>query len=234
MKRSGLPEHIGIIMDGNGRWAQLRNCKRSDGHAKGAKVFKKIVQCCVDLGIKYLTVYAFSTENWHRPKEEVDALMHLMRRFFKDLEKENSQNTKINIIGDKTALDQDLQEKIAELEEKTKKNTNMVLNIAVSYGGRAEIVNACKNIVLKNININDIDEKTFSEHLYTKKQPDVDLIIRTAAEQRLSNFLLWQSAYAEFVFMDVLWPDFAQEDLYKAIEIYSERNRKMGALNIQN
>lgn len=229
-----LPKHIGIIMDGNGRWAKLRNLPRSAGHKAGAKTFKNIMTHCGQRGIKHVTVYAFSTENWNRPEEEVTALLDLMTEYLGDSKNYYKDNIKFNIIGDKTAFSKELRESIAKCENDTKDHTGMVLNVALNYGGRHEIVTAIKKIAMdlenNKITIDDIDEHLIEENLYTKGQPNVDLIIRPSGEYRLSNFMLWQSAYAEYVFMDTLWPDFSPKELDKAIQQFAKRNRRFGAI----
>lgn len=235
MDKELLPQHIGIIMDGNGRWAKLRGLPRSAGHKIGAKVFKNIVKYCNKIGIKYLTVYAFSTENWIRPAEEVKAIIELLRDYLKDVNNYLSENIKLKFIGDMTPYDDEIKRLIKESEELCKDYTGLNLNVAINYGGRNEILNAVKGLY-KDINegkksIDDIDEKLFADYLYTKGQPDVDLIIRPSGEYRLSNFLIWQSAYAECVFMDnILWPDFNEKSMDKALAEYKKRNRRFGGI----
>lgn len=235
MKNDLLPQHIGIIMDGNGRWAKLRGLPRSAGHKIGAKVFKNIVRYCNKIGIKYLTVYAFSTENWVRPSEEVKGIIELLRDYLKDVENYKSENVMLKFIGDLTPYDDEIKRLIAESEEMSKDYTGLKLNIAINYGGRNEIVNAvknvCKDVMDGKKSLDDIDEKMFSDYLYTKGQPDVDLIIRPSGEYRLSNFLIWQSAYAECVFMDnILWPDFNEKNVEKALAEFRKRNRRFGGV----
>lgn len=229
-----LPKHIGIIMDGNGRWAKLRNVPRSIGHRHGAKTFKNIVSYCNKLGIKYLTVYAFSTENWKRSKEEVDGIFRLLNEYLDDAENYMSENVRTRFIGDLSSLSEDFKMKIEHTEDMSREFTGLTLNIAFNYGGRNEIVNAVKNIANDyksgKIEQNDIDEKLIADYLYTKGQPDVDLIIRPSGEYRLSNFMLWQSAYAEYIFMNVLWPDFSENNLDKALEEFARRNRRFGGV----
>lgn len=230
-----LPEHLGIIMDGNGRWAQKRGQSRSAGHKAGANNFRKIARYCSDIGIKHLTVYAFSTENWKRPKNEVSLLMSLFKSYLKEaIEDFKDEDTVLNFLGDLSKFPKDIQELAAVSAEETKNRTGMVLNLAMNYGGRDEIIRATKKIgtmvLNKTININDINEKLISENLYTKGQPDPDLIIRPSGEQRTSNFLIWQSAYAEYVFMKKLWPDFSIEDLNQALIEFNSRNRRFGGI----
>ncbi len=230
-----LPKHIGIIMDGNGRWAKKRNLPRSAGHNAGGKVFRNISRYCSDIGIKYLTVYAFSTENWKRPKEEIDALMKLFKDYLEEALKDfKDDSIVVRFIGDKTPFDDELKTLMIENEEGSKDREGMVLNIAMNYGSRDEIVRCVKNIAkgVKNneINIESINEKLISDNLYTANQPDPDLIIRPSGEYRISNFLLWQSAYTEFVIMNKLWPDFDTSDLDQAIKIYNQRNRRFGGV----
>ena len=229
-----LPKHIAIIMDGNRRWARERNLDIRLGHKEGAKTLEKIVRDAKDLGIKHITVYAFSTENWKRSAEEVDALMLLLTTYLNDYGKRaDTENIKINVLGDLTRLSNSLQKSIFNAMDRTKDNDGIVFNIALNYGGRDEIVHAVKNIALdvKNgeIDIEKIDEDLISNNLYTKGQPDPDLLIRTSGELRLSNFLPWQLVYTEFLFLDKYWPDFSKEDLEHAISIYQKRNRKFGA-----
>lgn len=224
---TNMPKHIAIIMDGNRRWAKKKKLPISAGHRAGADTLQKIIEYFIDIGIEYLTVYAFSTENWNRSVEEVNDLMNLMREYLVKLEKDNKdRNVKIRIIGDINRLDEDIRNKILALENRTMSNTGLVINIALNYGGRNEIIHAIKS--LSHDELGSLSIESFNEKLYTYPSPDPDLIIRTAGEQRLSNFLLWQSAYAEFWYTDVLWPDFSKKDIDKAILDYSKRNRKFG------
>lgn len=230
-----LPSHIGIIMDGNGRWAKKRGLPRKAGHRQGAKTFRTITRYCSDIGIKYLTVYAFSTENWKRPQEEVDALMSLFKSYLNEaLEDFKDDSIVVKFIGDKSGFNDELRELMIENEESSKDRDGMVLNIAMNYGSRDEIVRAVRNISedVRNgkISSDDITENLFSNYLYTAGQPDPDLIIRPSGEYRISNFLLWQSAYTEFVIMNKLWPDFQKSDLGEALKIYSSRNRRYGGV----
>lgn len=230
---NNMPTHIAIIMDGNRRWAKNNNLDVRLGHKKGAETLENIVRYCNKIGIKYLTVYAFSTENWKRSKEEVGALMLLLQKYLDDFAKRaDTENIRIQMIGDKENLPNGLAKGIDKVIEKTKNNTGLTFNVAFNYGGRDEIVKAVKNIVLNvkenNINIDDINEELISNNLYTKNMPDPDLMIRTSGELRTSNFLPWQLVYSEFYFTDKLWPDFTSEDLDKAIEEYNRRNRKFG------
>ena len=228
-----LPEHIGIIMDGNGRWAKKRGLPRNAGHKKGAEVFENISRCCRDLGIKYLTVYAFSTENWKRPKEEVDGIMNLMRSYLKGMAKAKNEHIAVRFIGDREPFDEDLLKLMEEAENADVGEVITTVQIALNYGGRDEIVHSVKEIAKKiasgELLPDDITEEIISSNLYSKT-PECDLIIRPSGEERLSNFLLWESAYSEFVFMDVLWPDFTKEHLEKALEEYSKRNRRFGGV----
>lgn len=231
-----IPEHVAIILDGNGRWAKAKGMPRTYGHAQGAKTVEDICEIAWNLGIRYLTVYAFSTENWNRPKEEVDALMKLLRNYMKNcIKRANKNDMCVRVIGDKTRLDEDIKESIRELEEATKDNTGLHFQIAINYGGRDEIVRAAKRIAAKAAE-HELDEKEITEEfvaglLDTAGLPDPDLLIRTCNEQRISNFLLWQSAYTELYFTPVPWPDFSEEELVKAIEAYNHRERKYGGLN---
>lgn len=231
MENLDIPKHIAIIMDGNRRWAKKRLMPIVAGHRAGAEALRKIVEHCDEIGVKFLTVYAFSTENWKRSKEEVTDLMNLIREYLDKIESDNSgKNIKVNIVGDRNRLDYDIQQKILRLEKKTEQKTGLIFNIALNYGGRDEIINAIKRITkeFKNKDIEELDEEEFSKFLYTKESPDPDLIIRTAGEERLSNFLLWQSAYSEFFFSEVLWPDFTAKNLDDAIEEFLKRNRNFG------
>ena len=230
-----LPQHIGIIMDGNGRWAKKRGLPRTAGHTAGAQTFRKIARYCSDIGIKYLTVYAFSTENWKRPQEEVNAIMKLFKEYMIEAINDfQDDSIVVKFIGDRTVFSPDMRELIEKNEHDSKDRDGMVLNIAMNYGGRDEIVNAVKNVAekLKNgeLCVDDINADLLSDYMYTKGQPDPDLIIRPSGEYRTSNFLLWQSAYAEYCIMDVLWPDFKSEDLDKALIEFAKRNRRFGGV----
>ena len=233
MQERNLPKHIAIIMDGNRRWAKERGLETRLGHKEGAETLKKIAKYANQIGIKYLTVYAFSTENWKRTKEEVGALMGLLQMYVADFLKDSDlENVKINILGDISKLDKGLQNSIEKAIETTKNNTGLTLNVAFNYGGRDEITKAMKKIAEKvqnkEILIENIDEQLVSDNLYTAGQPEPDLLIRPGGEKRISNYLLWQLAYAEFLFIDKYWPDFTEKDLDEAIEIYESRNRKFG------
>ena len=218
--------HIAIIMDGNRRWAKEKGLNTKQGHKQGANTLEKIVRYANKIGLKYLTVYAFSTENWKRTKEEVGALMLLLKNYLDDFAKKvDTENIKINVLGDIKQLDKSLQKSIVSAMERTKQNTGLTFNIAFNYGGIKEIANEIKTNELK---VENIDEETISNHLYTKKQPDPDLLIRTSGELRTSNFLPWQIVYSEFYFIDKNWPDFTEEDLDLAIEEFKRRSRKFG------
>jgi undecaprenyl diphosphate synthase len=230
-----LPTHIGVIMDGNGRWAKRRGLPRSAGHQAGADTLKKIVTECNKMGIKYITVYAFSTENWKRPKEEVDFLMNLLLNYLRDAERTLAgENVVIRAIGSRAELTEEIQQQIIKTENFTKDNTGIDMNIAVNYGGREELVTATKAICEKvqkgEISIDDITQESISGNIYTQNQPDPDFIIRTSNEQRLSNFMIWQASYSEFYFTETLWPDFGVNDLKKAILEYQSRNRRYGGV----
>ena len=230
-----LPLHIGVIMDGNGRWAKKRGLPRSAGHSAGADTLKKIVTECNKMGIKYITVYAFSTENWKRPKDEVDFLMNLLMNYLKDAETTLAgENVVIRALGSRAELSDELCRQIEKTENFTKNNDGIIMNIALNYGAREEIVKAVKEIGTDlsqgKISADEISAETVSEHLYTSHQPDPDLIIRTSGEERLSNFLLWQAAYSELWFCDKLWPDFDIPDLHRAIIEYQQRNRRYGGV----
>ena len=228
-----MPHHVAIILDGNGRWAKSRNRPRSYGHAQGAKTLEVICEEAYKMGINYLTVYAFSTENWKRPPEEVEALMRLLRNYMKTCLKTAAKNRMcVRIIGDKSRLDADIQARIDELEAATKANDGLHFQIALNYGGRDEIVRAAKRLAgdaaAGKLTPENIDEALFADYLDTKGLPEPDLLIRTCGEQRLSNFLLWQLAYAELYFCDVPWPDFSKDELIKAVAAYNERERRYG------
>ena len=230
-----LPQHIGIIMDGNGRWAKKRGLPRSGGHAAGAKTFERIVEDAGNIGIKVVTVYAFSTENWSRPKDEVNALMNLLEDYLDNgLERLAGRDVRIHFIGDSSAFSQEFQKKLRHMEKATRDNGGLLLNVALNYGSRAEITSAIKQIALKikdgTLDYDDINENLVSQHLYTAGQPDPDLIIRPSGEFRLSNFLMWQGAYSELWFSNCLWPDFTKDDLLKAISDYQKRNRRFGGV----
>lgn len=225
-----LPTHIAIIMDGNGRWAKKRSLPRTAGHAAGSKNFKDIARYCNKIGLKYLTVYAFSTENWKRPKEEVDNIMKIFKDYLEDAKNFKDENIKVRFIGDRSVLDPDIIRLMKEAEDASADATGLKLNIAINYGGRDEIVHAVKDIVKSGISADDITEQTISEHLYTAGQPDPDFIIRPSGEYRLSNYLIWQSAYAEYWFSDILWPDFKPKDLERAIDDFNKRNRRFGGV----
>lgn len=235
-KKLNIPNHVAIILDGNGRWAKKRRMPRNYGHTQGSKVVEKICEEAYHMGIKYLTVYAFSTENWKRPKEEVDALMKLLKNYLEtSINTSKKNNMRVRIIGDISGLSDEIQNKIRELEEASKMNTGLQFQVAINYGSRDEIIRAVKalskDIKENRLALDHIDEKLFSQYLDTRDIPEPDLLIRTSGEQRLSNFLLWQMAYTEFYFTDVLWPDFNKKELIKAVEYYSERNRKFGAIS---
>ncbi len=229
-----LPKHIGIIMDGNGRWAKKRGLPRSAGHARGADNFRKIVRFCGEIGISYLTVYAFSTENWTRPKDEVDALMRLLEEYLERAYKELDERVRIRIIGEREMLSETLLKKVEALEEYTKNRTGMVLNIALSYGGKQEILHAARVCAAKveagEIKAGDITLEMLAMAMYTGDQPDPDLIIRPSGEKRISNFMLWQAAYAEFWYSNVLWPSFKPTHLLEAISAFQGRNRRFGGV----
>ncbi len=228
-----IPNHVAIILDGNGRWAKKRFMPRNYGHMQGAKVVEQICEDADSIGIKYLTVYAFSTENWNRPQDEVEALMKLLRNYLKDcIKRANNNNMRVRVIGEKSRLSDDIRSKIEELEECSKNNTGLNFTIALNYGSRDEIVRAVREISKDvkdgKISESDIDDKMISDYLDTRGIPDPDLLIRTSGEERLSNFLLWQLAYTEFYFTDVLWPDFNKKELIKAVKKYNERDRRFG------
>ncbi|MFY0483771.1 isoprenyl transferase [Flavobacterium sp. PLA-1-15] len=238
INKDNLPKHLAIIMDGNGRWAKKQGFLRAFGHENGTKSVRTTVECCARLGIENLTLYAFSTENWNRPKLEVDTLMKLLISSLKnELKTLVDNNIKLNTIGNFETLPKSVQKELLEVINKTKDNTRMTLTLALSYGSREELLSAIKNISskVKNniISIDAIDESIINQHLYTQNLPDVDLLIRTSGEHRISNFLLWQIAYAELYFTDVLWPDFTEQHLYEAILSYQKRERRFGKTSEQ-
>ncbi len=228
-----VPNHIAIILDGNGRWAKKRGLPRTAGHTQGAKNIETISRAAYKMGVKYLTIYVFSTENWKRPQSEVDAIMKLLNNYLSNcLKNAKKNNMQVRILGDKTRLDPDMQKKIAELEEVSKQYDGLNLNVAINYGSRDEIVRATRTIAEDvqsgKINPDDITDEMISNYLDTREVPDPDFLIRTSGEERLSNYLLWQLAYSEFYFTDVPWPDFSVKDLEMAIEEYNRRNRRYG------
>lgn len=228
------PVHVGVIMDGNGRWAKKRGLPRKFGHREGAKTFRTITKHAKALGIKYITFYAFSTENWKRPKDEVDAIMDLFEKYLDEVRDFIEENIRIRFIGDRSMLSPTLQAKMLDTEETSKDFDSMTLLLAINYGGRDEITNAVKliaeDVKAGRIDPSEVDEKLVQNHLYTNDVPDVDLIIRPSGEQRLSNFMIWQAAYAEYYFTNILWPDFKKKDLEMAVEAYCERNRRFGGV----
>lgn len=235
LAQEALPRHLGIIMDGNGRWAKKRGLPRTAGHTAGAANFKSIARYCSSIGIKYLTMYTFSTENWKRPQDEVGALMKLFQQYLvESLRDFRNDDIKVCFIGDTSVFADPLKNLIAETEEVCRDRKGMVLNLAMNYGGRAELVRAMRELARQvkqgAMDPEQIDETEISRRLYTAGQPDPDLIIRPSGESRVSNFLLWQSAYAEFLVMDVLWPDFRPKDLDSALLAFSKRNRRFGGI----
>ena len=226
-----IPQHVAIILDGNGRWAKAKGMPRNYGHVQGAKNVERICEDAYHMGIKYLTVYAFSTENWRRSKEEVDALMSLLRSYMKTWVKTAKKNhMRVRVIGDKTGLAPDIQSSIADLERESREQDGLNFTIAINYGSRDEIRRAVQKIAAEGIRPEDITEEVISEHLDTAGIPDPDLLIRTSGELRLSKYLMWQLAYAEFYFTDVHWPDFDREELKKAVERYNQRERRYGGV----
>lgn len=229
-----IPHHIAVIMDGNGRWAKKRLLPRKFGHREGAKTFKKIALAGKKLGVDVMTFYAFSTENWSRPKDEVDAIMNLFEKYLDDVSEFEDENIKLMFIGDRSKLSTTLQKKMKHAEKISKDFTAMTVVLAVNYGGQDEICHSVKKIakLIENGSIKpeDINEELINDNLYTKGLPDVDLIVRPSGEQRLSNFLIWQSAYAEYYYTDILWPDFKEKDLKEAIIAFSDRNRRFGGI----
>ncbi|KFF19849.1 isoprenyl transferase [Flavobacterium hydatis] len=238
LDKTNLPRHLAIIMDGNGRWAKQQGFLRAFGHENGTKSVKETIESCAKIGIEFLTLYAFSTENWNRPKLEIETLMKiLINSLKKELGTLQKNNIKLNAIGNLDKLPQSAQKELLDVIDKTKNNTRLTLTLALSYGSREELVNAVRiisNKVKNNIiSIDTIDDSIINEHLYTQNLPDVDLLIRTSGEHRISNFLLWQIAYAELYFTNVLWPDFKEKDLYEAIISYQKRERRFGKTSEQ-
>ena len=236
--KNNVPNHIAIIMDGNGRWAKLKGKPRVFGHKNGVTSVRQVIEGCAEIGINYLTLYAFSTENWNRPKLEVKTLMALLvSSLKKELKTLQKNNIKLNTIGNLESLPEKAQKELAEVIEKTKNNSTLTLTLALSYGSREEIVNVIKNISKKVVNnelrVEEINEKIINNHLYTFSLPDVDFMIRTSGEKRISNFLLWQMAYAELYFTDTFWPDFRKENLFKAVLEYQNRERRFGKTSEQ-
>ena len=235
-QQKAFPRHIAIIMDGNGRWAKRRGLQRTEGHKKGAEVFRQVCQYASDIGIEYLTFYAFSTENWKRSAQEVDAIMNLLRHYLAEMEEREDENKeggyRIRFLGAREGMPEDIARLMDEVEERSKDKTRMFVNLCVNYGGRDEIVHAARALAEQVqsglLQPQDITEQLLSDALYTAGQPDPDLVIRPSGEFRLSNFLIWQAAYAEFYYDDVLWPDFGPRDLDRAIEAYRNRDRRFG------
>lgn len=229
-----VPRHIGIIMDGNGRWAKKRGLPRTAGHYRGAEVFKTISRHLGKIGVEAVTFFAFSTENWKRPKSEVDSIMKLLDRYLDDFFGFLDDDFRITFIGDRTPLSENLKRKMAHIEEVSASRTGIYLNIAINYGGRDEIVRGAKRLAQMvsegRLSVEDIDEQLFDASLDTAKMPPLDMMLRPSGEQRISNFLLWQCAYCEFVYMDTLWPDFTPEDMDKAIEEFTKRKRRFGGV----
>ncbi len=226
-----IPQHIAIIMDGNGRWARARGLPRLAGHRAGTENLRNIIKACVEFGVGYLTIYAFSTENWSRPDKEVSGLMSIFEEVFeRELAELNRQGAQLRHIGRLEDVKESLQKKVINGVEKTKNNDKLILNVAFNYGGRDEIVYAVQQIVSKGVSAEQVTEKLISEHLYTGDIPEPDLVIRTSGEQRISNFLIWQAAYAEWVFPDTYWPDFGRDQLLAAIQEYGQRERRFGSV----
>lgn len=233
-----LPQHVAFIMDGNGRWAKKRGLERSEGHREGAKTFRKIGEYCADVGIKYMTFYAFSTENWNRPKSEVMALMKLFKEYLNEGDERIAENDmrqmRLRFIGEREGLPKDLLKLIDKAERESAKYNKVTVNIALNYGGRAEITHAVKEIAAKvksgELSVDEITESVVNNSIYTAGQPDPDIIVRPSGEYRLSNFMTWQSAYSEFWYSDVLWPDFTEEDVNKMLFDYQKRNRRFGGV----
>lgn len=234
MANGSVPRHIGFIMDGNGRWAKKRGLPRNMGHREGAAVFKKAINWCRELGVECATFYAFSTENWSRPEDEVRGIMNLLRRYIADIRAYAKENVRIVILGDIAAFEPDIQADLLDIMQTSEKNDGFIAGIALNYGGRAEITQVCRALAAEcaagTLSPADISEALIDSRLYTSMMPPLDLVIRPSGEQRLSNFLIWQAAYAEFVFLDVLWPDFTKKDLINAIEVFEGRSRRFGGV----
>jgi undecaprenyl diphosphate synthase len=229
---SNVPYHVGIIMDGNGRWAKARRLPRNMGHREGAENLRQILEAAVEFGIKILTIYAFSTENWKRPKREVRGLMSLFHYYFdRELDELNKNGVQLRHVGQMEGMSPNLGEKIRRAVEKTKHNRKLILNVAFNYGGRAEIISAIRSIIKDGIPPEEVNEDLVNQYLYTKGLPDPDLIIRTSGELRVSNFLVWQGAYAEYYVTPTFWPDFDKNELYQALLAYSQRNRRYGGID---
>jgi undecaprenyl diphosphate synthase len=230
---STIPHHIGIIMDGNGRWAQEHGLLRLEGHRAGTENIRRVLEACGEYGIKIVTIYAFSTENWQRPLEEVRGLMKILERVLeREVENLHREGVKLRHIGELEGLSDSLREAVLNAIELTKDNDRLTLNVAFNYGGRTEIVRGARKLVEMNVDPSDVDEELFSQYLYTAGLPDPDLIIRTGGEMRLSNFLIWQSAYAEYYSTPTYWPDFDKEELYRALQAYAQRDRRFGRLKV--
>ncbi len=232
-----IPAHIGVTMDGNGRWAQARGKPRTDGHLEGVKALRRLVEYCIDYRVPYVTVFSFSSENWRRPKHEIEFIFTLLKKFVaSDLDKLIKNNVKVRVIGVRDGLERGLQDIIGEVEAKTAANTGLNLNVAFNYGGRSEVVAAARKLAASAANgelePQDIDEQLFSSALSTASMPDPDLMIRTGGEHRISNFLIWQAAYAELVFLDTHWPDFCEEQFIEALQRYSSRQRRFGGVEV--
>ncbi len=226
-----IPTHVAIIMDGNGRWARRRGLPRQAGHRAGAENLRRIINACVEFGIQILTIYAFSTENWGRPQAEVRALMKIFTRVLdQEIHELHAQGVCLHHLGELSGIDPSLQEKVKRAIELTKNNNSLILNVAFNYGGRAEILHAVKEMLADGLRPEDLTEQLFSSYLFTKGLPDPDLVIRTSGELRISNFLIWQAAYAEYYPTPALWPDFSREDLYEAIVAFNQRERRFGLL----
>lgn len=226
-----VPEHIAIIMDGNGRWAKKRGLPRQAGHRAGAENLRRIINACTDFGVKVLTIYAFSTENWTRPEREVNALMRIFARYLdQEIEGLHKQGVCIHHMGDLTAIDQRMADKVRKAIDVTKDNDRLILNVAFNYGGRAEILTAVKQMLADDLNPETLTEELFDSYLFTDGLPDPDMVIRTSGELRISNFLIWQAAYAEFFPTPVYWPDFGREELYEAIVSFGDRDRRYGGV----
>ena len=227
-----VPEHVAIIMDGNGRWAKRRGLPRVAGHRAGAENLRRIINTCVEFGIKILTIYAFSTENWDRPEREIRGLMKIFTRVLdQELAELHAQGVCLHHLGDLNGIEPELQQKVLDAIELTKDNDRLILNVAFNYGGRAEILHAVREMLADRISPDDLTEELFSSYLFTKGLPDPDLVIRTSGELRISNFLIWQAAYAEYYATPAYWPDFGREDLYEALVAFSQRERRFGGLS---
>jgi undecaprenyl diphosphate synthase len=231
-KLERIPNHVAIIMDGNGRWALERGLPRLAGHRAGTENLREVIEACTEFGVEYLTIYAFSTENWKRPKDEIQGLMMIFKTMLdRELANLHKNGVQLRHLGNLEPIDKELQKKVKEAIQLTRDNKTLILNVAFNYGGRDEILQAVKEIMIDDPSPEELDEEFFEKYLFTRSSPDPDLIIRTSGEYRVSNFLIWQGAYSEWYFTETYWPDFNREELYKALAVYNERDRRYGEVN---